>query len=136
MPLGKIPGTFTIHSYVLGDCNGNGRIDIGDAVWLINYLLGTGVPPDPVGRGDCNLNGRIDIVQAIDDLYNCSNGETYPECLVSKKLQPWCGHIHRQLGDRIWQLLILDPSSPQQHIQKHQNGKYQVDDGCPGKNGG
>jgi len=51
--------------YVLGDGNGNGRIDIGDAVILINYLLELGLPPDPIGRGDCNQNGRLDIGDVV-----------------------------------------------------------------------
>ena len=30
----------TVEDYILGDVNGNDRIDIGDAVSIVNYLVG------------------------------------------------------------------------------------------------
>jgi hypothetical protein len=45
-----------------GDVNVDEVIDIGDIVYLINYVFYTGSPPVPcVEKGDCNCDGIVDI---------------------------------------------------------------------------
>ncbi len=48
-----------------GDANGDGLIDIGDVMYLINYLFTGTSAPDPLWLGDCNSDGLIDIGDVI-----------------------------------------------------------------------
>jgi hypothetical protein len=57
---------------VHGDCNGDGRIDLGDVVHLLNYLYKNGPPPQPPEAGDCNCDRTIelgDVVHLINYLF-------------------------------------------------------------------
>ncbi len=38
---------WTARSTVSGDCNEDGVVDLGDVVYLINYLYKDGTAPDP-----------------------------------------------------------------------------------------
>jgi subtilisin family serine protease len=61
--------------YTKGDANRNNRINIGDAVFLINYVFKQGVPPYPLAAGDVNCDGLVgvgDIVYMIN--YTFKNG--------------------------------------------------------------
>ncbi len=60
------------NSYLCGDANGDGVVDLGDVVFLINYLYRGGPAPDPEEAGDCNLDGEVDlgdVVYLINYLY-------------------------------------------------------------------
>lgn len=53
-------------NYVKGDYDGDGAVDIGDALYLIDYLFRDGLPPvGGEGRADANGDGFIDIADAI-----------------------------------------------------------------------
>jgi len=54
----------TISSYVPGDANGSGAVNILDCTFLINYLYKGGPAPDPDAAGDANCNGAINILDA------------------------------------------------------------------------
>ncbi len=60
-------GTVTIVDvqYVCGDADGNGIINISDAVFLISYIFGGGPAPDPLCVGDCDGNGIVNISDAV-----------------------------------------------------------------------
>jgi subtilisin family serine protease len=65
------------YTYVYGDANGDGVINLGDLVFLISYQYKGGVPPDPLSAGDCNGDCVInvgDVVYMISCLYR--NGGT------------------------------------------------------------
>jgi len=49
------------HTYIPGDANGDGLLDIGDVLYLINYLYKGGPAPDPLEAGECNCDGVIDL---------------------------------------------------------------------------
>ena len=51
--------------YVLGDVNGNGGVDIGDAVSIVNYLVGKESTTFVEKAADTNKNGQIDIGDAV-----------------------------------------------------------------------
>jgi hypothetical protein len=55
----------TVEDYVLGDVNGNGGVDIGDAVSIVNYLVGKDSSNFVVKAADTNKNGQIDIGDAV-----------------------------------------------------------------------
>jgi hypothetical protein len=59
-------------SYSCGDMNGDSLLGISDIIYLINYLLKSGNPPNPSWIGDCNLDRKIslsDIVWLINYLF-------------------------------------------------------------------
>jgi len=54
-----------IVSYLCGDANADGSINVSDAVWIINYVFIGGDPPDPVQAGDANCDGTCNISDAV-----------------------------------------------------------------------
>jgi hypothetical protein len=68
-----------ISTFMCGDCDGNSVVDLGDVVYLINYVYKNGFPPKPMQAGDVNLDTVVelgDIVYLINYLY--INGD--PPC--------------------------------------------------------
>ncbi len=51
--------------YVHGDANGDGSVDISDAVYLITYIFGNGAAPNPIQAGDADCSSGIDIADAV-----------------------------------------------------------------------
>jgi len=59
---GKVSGIdIELPPVQVGDVTGDGLIDIGDVLCLINYLYKNGPAPDPLPAGDANCDGVIDI---------------------------------------------------------------------------
>jgi outer membrane protein assembly factor BamB len=60
-------------SYIHGDANGDGVINLGDVVYLISYLYKNGPPPVPIlDAGDVNCDEKVDLgdlVYLISYLY-------------------------------------------------------------------
>lgn len=56
--------THSAPDYVCGDADGNGIVNVSDAVWLVAYIFGGGAAPDPLLAGDCDLNGIVNISDA------------------------------------------------------------------------
>ena len=50
---------------VRGDANGDGVIDLGDVVYLLNYLYKGGPTPNPLWTGDTNSDGVVDIGDVV-----------------------------------------------------------------------
>ncbi len=49
-------------SYVHGDADGSGAVDVDDIVYIINYMFGGGPEPTPVlAAGDANCSGNVDM---------------------------------------------------------------------------
>jgi len=58
--------------YIAGDANGDGLIDVGDVVYLINYLYRAGEAPQPLWTADNNCDGLVnlgDLVYLINYLF-------------------------------------------------------------------
>jgi hypothetical protein len=51
--------------FICGDCNGDGIIDVGDIVYLINYLFRNGSAPKPMPLGDVNADTMVDIGDVV-----------------------------------------------------------------------
>jgi len=45
-----------------GDCNGDGRLTVADATYLVAFIYRGG--PTPLGQGDVNLDGRMTVADA------------------------------------------------------------------------
>jgi hypothetical protein len=48
-----------------GDANGDGVVNVGDAIYILNYLYRGGAAPSPFWTGDANSDGVVDIADAI-----------------------------------------------------------------------
>lgn len=48
-----------------GDANGDGSINISDAVFLIAYIFASGEAPNPMAAGDANGDGTVNISDAV-----------------------------------------------------------------------
>lgn len=73
-------GVFTVYSYVVGDVNGDGQINVLDVLAVINHILG--IQPlsgDALLRADCNGDGDINVLDALG-IVNVILGIT-PACL-------------------------------------------------------
>jgi len=49
----------------IGDVDGNGEIGLTDVVFLINYTLKGGDPPDPLETGDVNCDGEVNLADVV-----------------------------------------------------------------------
>lgn len=54
-----------VPSYLCGDANGDGTVNITDAVYLINYIFGGGPAPEPLVAGDVNCDETVNITDAV-----------------------------------------------------------------------
>jgi hypothetical protein len=56
---------FKVAGIPYGDINGDGTIDVGDVVFLINYLYTSGPAPDPLELGDVNCDDAVNIADVV-----------------------------------------------------------------------
>ena len=63
-----------------GDANGDGIIDIGDIVLLINYVFYGGPAPAPLEAGDVNCDGIVDIGDIVYLINYVFYGGPPPTC--------------------------------------------------------
>ncbi len=57
--------TFTFTSTLDGDANGDGSVNVGDAVFLINFVFKQGPAPDPLLSGDANCDASANVGDAV-----------------------------------------------------------------------
>ena len=55
--------SFDLENY--GDVNGDGNIDVGDVVFLVNYLYRSGPTPTPVSQGDISGDCQVDVGDVV-----------------------------------------------------------------------
>jgi hypothetical protein len=81
--LGMMNLTITAHNHLprvdsllvlsyKGDVTGDGQVNIGDIIYISNYLYKEGSVPEPLTQGDVNCDGKIDsgdLVYLINYLY-------------------------------------------------------------------
>lgn len=62
--------------FLRGDANGDGRVDIGDMIWILQYQFAEGPAPSCVKTADVDDSGGLDIGDPISGLnYLFANGE-------------------------------------------------------------
>ena len=60
-------GTIILHipNYICGDADGEGTVNISDAVFLVNYIFADGAAPSPLASGDADCDQEIDIADVV-----------------------------------------------------------------------
>jgi M6 family metalloprotease-like protein len=66
--------------FLLGDANGDGAVDVGDVVYLVNYLYRSGPAPDPIEAGDANCDGHVDVGDVVFLVNYLYRGGDPPGC--------------------------------------------------------
>jgi hypothetical protein len=69
-----------VTSFVCGDANGNGTVNILDITYLINYVYKGGPAPDPLESGDVNSTGTINILDITYLINYVYKGGPDPYC--------------------------------------------------------
>ena len=59
------PHNITIYDIVCGDSNNDSDINIGDSVFVLNYVFKGGPAPDPLCEGDANGDGSVNVGDAV-----------------------------------------------------------------------
>ena len=54
-----------VPTMLTGDANGDGEVNVGDAVSIINYVFKGGAAPDPLCSGDANGDGDVNVADAV-----------------------------------------------------------------------
>jgi len=72
----------TLHEggFTRGDANGDGVIDLGDILYLINYLYKGGPAPNPLQAGDANCDGTVDLGDVLHLINYLYKGGPPPGC--------------------------------------------------------
>jgi hypothetical protein len=65
---------------MVGDCTGDGVTDVGDVVFLINYLFKAGAAPNPLQIGDANCDGVDDVGDVVFLINYLFKGGPAPCC--------------------------------------------------------
>ena len=55
----------TIETMLRGDANSDGIVDVGDVVYLINYLFKSGPAPVSLPSGDANCDSMVDVGDVV-----------------------------------------------------------------------
>lgn len=56
---------YVLLSYLCGDVNADGTVDVSDAVYIISYIFAGGPAPLPLEAGDVNNDQAVDISDAV-----------------------------------------------------------------------
>jgi hypothetical protein len=71
---------FAIVTWIRGDANGDGVIDVSDVVYLLNYLFINGPAPEPLEAGDATCDGMVDASDVVYLLNYLFVGGPAPGC--------------------------------------------------------
>ncbi len=76
-----------IRAFIRGDANGDSKCDIGDPIYLINWMFLGNQSPTCMDAGDCNDDGHVDLGDVVFDLnFVFSGGRRPPDPYL-----PLCG---------------------------------------------
>jgi hypothetical protein len=57
--------SFEVSTYLCGDVDQSGAVDIDDLVFIVGYVFGGGPAPQPLDSGDVDCSGGIDVDDAV-----------------------------------------------------------------------
>jgi subtilisin family serine protease len=67
-------------TYITGDANRGGDIDLADAVFISNYLFNQQTPPEPVAAGDADCSASINVSDVTKIINYVVGLDTISEC--------------------------------------------------------
>jgi len=67
-------------TFVCGDANGDKSVNIGDAVYVINFIFKGGPPPSPLEAGDANCDHARNVGDAVYVINYIFKGGLAPCC--------------------------------------------------------
>ncbi len=79
-PSMSIPVSLEVASFECGDANGDGELNVADAVTLINYVFKGGPAPEPLQAGDANGDGDVNVADAVYLINYVFSGGPAPIC--------------------------------------------------------
>lgn len=77
---GELIMLFRDVNFLRGDANGDSEVNVGDAVYIINYVFKGGPAPDPLEAGDANCDGGCDVGDAVYLINYVFKGGPEPCC--------------------------------------------------------
>jgi uncharacterized protein (TIGR02145 family) len=78
--LSTVAATAVAELYVCGDADGDGTVNVSDAVFLISYVFGGGPPPTPLLVGDCDGNEIVNVSDVVYLIAYIFGGGPEPIC--------------------------------------------------------
>jgi|GEM_PF-2816414 len=66
--------------YICGDANGDGAVNVGDAVYIVNYVFRGGPAPVPMQAGDATGDGNVNVGDAVYIINFVFRGGPAPIC--------------------------------------------------------
>jgi plastocyanin len=64
-PNGEIRGQLVTPYFICGDANHDLKVNVGDAVYMINYVFKGGAKPNPPKAGDANCDFKLNVGDAV-----------------------------------------------------------------------
>ncbi len=64
-PYLECPWDYQVEYFQPGDVNHDGKVDVGDVIFLINYLFKSSIEPEPIESGDVNGDCVVDIGDVV-----------------------------------------------------------------------
>ena len=80
IPRANLPYCFSLTYPILGDVNADGAVNVGDVVYLVNYLYRGGNPPTPPLVGDVNCDGVVNVGDVVFLINYLFRGGPPPSC--------------------------------------------------------
>jgi hypothetical protein len=71
----NIKGIYLIPSYLRGDANGDGEVNMADAMSVANYILGTSDDSFNFDAADANLDGKVGMADVMFIMNYIRNGK-------------------------------------------------------------
>ncbi len=90
-----VKDTIYIIPYISGDVNGDSTVDVGDVIYLINYLFTGASAPDPLCIGDVNCDTLVDVgdvIYLINYLFTGTSPPCSDPCDLKAKTEEFPGH--------------------------------------------
>lgn len=72
--------SFVKIAYICGDANGDQTVNVGDAVFIINYVFKGGAAPVPYLSGDANNDASVNVGDAVYEINYVFKGGPPPDC--------------------------------------------------------
>jgi hypothetical protein len=70
----------TVNGYLCGDANTDGDVNVGDPVWIIQWVFGSGPGPYPYLAADANGDGQPNVGDAVYLIGYIFKGGDAPSC--------------------------------------------------------